>query len=440
MFLSQPSSATASAPKQEASPTPDPLSIQNEVCLSCHGQPGQTMPLENGETIDLTVYPEEFAASVHGQLGYACVQCHRTVGNYPHPPVSYPDAREFTIDMNKSCVTCHEPQVLLTQDSVHARALAAGNRSAAVCTDCHGSHNVERWTDEETGALLQTARLRIPEACANCHSEIYQKYRESVHGAALIDGNNTDVPTCIDCHGVHNIEDPTTATFRLASPQMCARCHTDPTVMQKYGLSTDVLDTYVADFHGTTVAVFEKQSPDAETNKPVCFDCHGIHDIKSTSDPEHGLQIKENLLVRCQACHPGANTNFPTAWLSHYIPSEDHNSLVYYVNLFYKFFIPGVLIPMAVLVIMDVGHSLIKRSRGKSEKHAAEAHETPKEPPTIPPVEPAGEPTKEVPPGPPIPDTPPEEPTKEPPSPAPDDIPPEEPVDDDKTDEEDEDD
>jgi outer membrane biosynthesis protein TonB len=34
---------------------------------------------------------------------------------------------------------------------------------------------------------------------------------------------------------------------------------------------------------------------------------------------------------------------------------------VYYVNLFYKFFIPAVLGPMAILVVMDFGRMLINR-------------------------------------------------------------------------------
>jgi nitrate/TMAO reductase-like tetraheme cytochrome c subunit len=368
--------AYATPPQQEVTPTANPLTIGDDVCLSCHERPGQTMELENGELLDLTVYPDEFYASVHGKLGYACVQCHRTVGNYPHPPYTAPSLREFTIDMNKSCGVCHEPEALLARDSVHAAALASGNRAAAVCTDCHGSHTVEQWHDLETGELTQEARLKIPQTCANCHNEIYQKYSQSVHGAALYEENNTDVPTCIDCHGVHNIEDPTTASFRLASPKICADCHTDPALMQKYGLSTDVLSTYVADFHGTTVAVFEKQSPDAETNKPVCYDCHGIHDIVRTDDPYHGLQIQQNLLARCQTCHPEATANFPTAWLSHYIPSSENNQLVYYVELFYKFFIPAVLLPMILLVGLDMGHTIYKKARKKTEKpitHPAEA-------------------------------------------------------------------
>ena len=40
-----------------------------------------------------------------------------------------------------------------------------------------------------------------------------------------------------------------------------------PAIMDKYGISTQVLNTYVADFHGTTVTLFEKQSPDARNQQ-----------------------------------------------------------------------------------------------------------------------------------------------------------------------------
>jgi hypothetical protein len=222
---------------------------------------------------------------------------------------------------------------------------------------------VRQWTDPKTHDLIQEARLSIPVTCSKCHNEIYQKYRTSVHGAALTEEANTDVPTCIDCHGVHNIGNPTTAAFRLKSPELCASCHTNPAIMDKYGISTNVLNTYVADFHGTTVTLFEKQSPDAQTNKPVCYDCHGVHDISRVDDPKTGIEMQQNLLVRCKQCHPDATSNFPSAWMSHYIPSPDHYSLVYYVNLFYKFFIPAVLGFMVALVGLDVGHSVYTKTR-----------------------------------------------------------------------------
>jgi hypothetical protein len=182
--------------------------------------------------------------------------------------------------------------------------------------------------------------------------------------------------------------------------------------MTKYGISTNVLNTYVADFHGTTVTLFEKQSPDAPTNKPVCYDCHGVHDISRVTDPKSGIDMQQNLLVRCKECHPDATNNFPSAWMSHYIPSPEHYSLVYYVNLFYKFFIPLVLGGMGALVALDVGHTIyVKTRRGihRPQKHSSEEHTVEiSEPSAVTPTSLASEP---------IPDTPPSPPTEMPPEP-----------------------
>lgn len=346
---------------------PDQLSISDEVCLDCHGQPGLEMTLENGEPWELYVDPADHASSVHGESGYACVQCHRSVGNYPHPPFSAADRRDATLQLNSACQYCHTHQAELNLDSVHATAQSEGVREAAVCVDCHGSHTVQRIYDPATGEILPEARLWIPQTCAQCHSAIYEKYHDSVHGSALTDEGNPDVPTCIDCHGVHNISDPTTAEFRLNSPEICAKCHTDPAIMDKYGISTDVLNTYVADFHGTTQVLFHQETPEQQFNKPVCYDCHGVHDIARADDPEKGLLVRENLLQRCQVCHPDATVNFPDAWLSHYIPSPEKYPIVYYVDLFYKFLIPTVIGGMGLLVVLDIS----KRVR---DRYAAQEH------------------------------------------------------------------
>ena len=212
--------------------------------------------------------------------------------------------------------------------------------------------------------MLPDARQQIPLTCSKCHISEFDQYKDSVHGSALFSEGNPDVPTCTDCHGVHNIGNPTTAAFKLESPQLCASCHTDPAMMDKYGISTQVLSTYVADFHGTTVALFEKTSPDRPTNKPVCYDCHGVHDIKRVDDPVYGLEMKQNLLKRCQQCHPNATANFPGAWMSHYIPSPQHYPIVYYVTLFYKIFIPSVLVPMILFVLTDIVRRTIERRKG----------------------------------------------------------------------------
>ncbi|HUM27714.1 MAG TPA: cytochrome c3 family protein, partial [Anaerolineales bacterium] len=187
------------------------------------------------------------------------------------------------------------------------------------------------------------------------------------HGNALADGN-TDVPTCTDCHGVHSIGDPTTDSFHNNTPALCADCHDNEEVMGKYGLSTEVLETYVSDFHGTTTTLFEQQFPGQQVNTAVCSDCHGVHDIGRVKDSETGIAMQENLLSKCQRCHPDATANFSAAWMGHYQPSPEHYPIVYYVNLFYKFFIPAVLGGMIFFVLTDIYRRIVNRIKGV--KHA----------------------------------------------------------------------
>ena len=359
-------------PAIQAAAQPDEPGVSNETCLACHSDPGLSMPFENGELLSLFIDPEVYAASVHGEGGYACVQCHTSLGDYPHPTFRAEDRRDLSLQLYSACQRCHSGEYERTLDSAHEQARAKGILDAAVCTDCHGAHDTRRLTHTDSGELLSNTRTWIPQTCARCHNAIFEKYLTSVHGSALVNEGNTDVPTCIDCHGVHSIEDPRTAAFRLNSPQLCAGYHTDETLMAGYGLSTRVLETYVADFHGTTVTLFEKQSPDADTNKPVCFDCHGVHDIKRTDDPEKGMQVRENLLARCQICHPDATSSFPDAWLSHYEPSSEQHPLVFAVDTFYKFFIPGVLGGMGVLVALDFGWRARMRLRKRLIRRPAE--------------------------------------------------------------------
>jgi len=346
--------------------TPTPALAQspqaeNEPCFTCHNNPDLKVEFADGSVlfghVDRTIYQ----MSVHGQEGMTCGGCHPNHTTYPHPEVTVVSSRAYIMQRNETCVDCHPDQTERVEDSTHAQALAEGNIEAAVCVDCHGAHDT---------VSLHEARVKIATTCRKCHSSIYDDYNESIHGEALRVENNTDVPTCVDCHGVHNMEDPTTARFRLNSPNLCGSCHANEALMSKYDISTDVFETYVADFHGTTITLFEKQSPDAPTNKAVCYDCHGVHDIKAADDPEAAV-IKENLLETCQKCHPDATANFPDSWASHYQPTLEEQPLVAIVNLFYLIFIPGTLGFMGVFVLTDAGRRLINRR--KQTPPAAEA-------------------------------------------------------------------
>ena len=143
--------------------------------------------------------------------------------------------------------------------------------------------------------------------------------------------------------------------------------------MKKEGDSTKVKKTKVADFHGTTVKMFQENYPDQPTNKPVCTDCHGIHDILRPDDPSAGIAFKNNLLGKCQQCHPDATTDsFTDSWLGHYEPSPQVFPLVFLVNLFYTIFIPLVLGGMILFVLTDVYRRFIVRRAPVAE---GETHE-----------------------------------------------------------------
>ncbi len=319
----------------------------DSYCLACHDRSDIFMAFDNGDSQSISISADALNDSVHGADNswqpLACADCHQQIEAFPHEPIEVATARDYHLEKYTQCIRCHEQNYDKSVDSVHGAAIEEGNSDAAVCTDCHGAHDTP---------VPDEPRERISHTCEQCHSEIFNEYATSIHGDALLSESNPDVPTCINCHGVHDINDPSTNLARLRSPQLCADCHADEELMSQYEISTEVFDTYVADFHGTTVALFEHQDPTVETNKAVCYDCHGVHNIKATDDPHAG--IKDNLLVTCQECHPDATANFSDAWTSHFQPSLEHNPLVYLVNLFYQIVIPLTIGFFAFLILTDI--------------------------------------------------------------------------------------
>ncbi len=320
--------------------------LNNDFCMGCHGPPDQTMTFPNGDEVTITIDGEGLHASVHGAdnswQALACTDCHENY-DYPHPPLQAESARDFTIQQSELCGRCHQPQHEGQMDSVHAAALAEGDENAATCVDCHSAHYTP---------VPDDPRSRISQTCRQCHSTVFDEYAQSVHGAALLEDDNPDVPTCIECHGVHSVGDPTTALFRNRSPELCATCHANAELMDPYDISTDVFETYVDDFHGTTVTIFQSNDPNTPTNKAVCYDCHGVHDIKSPDDPNSG--IKANLLETCQRCHPSATANFSDSWTGHHRPSLRDNPLMLLITVFYAMVIPGTVAFLGFLVGSDV--------------------------------------------------------------------------------------
>ncbi len=339
-------------------PTPvilESVPMSDQECLECHQLPDMYLPLPDGEELYLTVDQGEYQESVHGQAGYACVQCHTDITGFPHPALDAGSLRDVSIQLANSCQGCHLQEGSEYAAGLHHSGIAGGNPDSAICTDCHGAHDAQPFEGDQ---------LLIAETCRDCHSQVYDVYQDSVHGAALLARGDPNVPTCVDCHNAHSNYGPDKNGFRLYSPQICAKCHADKDLMAEYGINTDVFDSYISDFHGTTVAIFEKIAPDQDTNKPVCIDCHGVHNILPPENTESYV-YKQNLLETCQRCHPEASVNFPDAWLSHYPPDQQHNTLVYLVDLFYKILIPATLGGMAFYVGTDAWRRYKERNGEK---------------------------------------------------------------------------
>jgi cytochrome b subunit of formate dehydrogenase len=328
----------------------------NALCIGCHTTPGLSTRLPSGEPLALTMDIKSFQASVHGVLN--CTDCHTNIQGYPHPIIAAGNRRDFQIERYQQCQTCHPDQYVQALDSNHARFLAAGNRNAAICVDCHDSHSV---------AKSSGSRQKISTNCGKCHRVTYAEYLTSAHGKALLQVSNPDVPVCTDCHGSHRQDDPTTMAFRLKSPKICAKCHGNAAMMRKYNLSYKVFDTYVADFHGSTVTLFERKHSGQQTNEAVCTDCHGVHNIQRASSA-NSSGVKENLLATCRRCHADATADFPDSWVGHFAPTRNRFPLVYYVNLLYRILIPVTIGCMALFVLIDaVGRIMRRRWRNKKK-------------------------------------------------------------------------
>jgi hypothetical protein len=249
------------------------------------------------------------------------------------------------------CKQCHFSEYSRLLDGVHYAEIAKGNQRAPTCVDCHGSH-----------AIAPPARPRalISRTCARCHTAIAAAYVRSVHGKALLEQDNHDVPVCIDCHHPHDNSNPLAASWHLGIPQLCARCHTNKEMMAKYGISTQVLTTYLSDFHGVTASLQRSGKGYPRELTATCTDCHGVHDITRVDGASSPL-IKANLLTTCRRCHPGAGANFPSAWIGHYEPSPKHAPLVYAVKIFYLIFIPFVIGGLVLQILLHLWRVVVNR-------------------------------------------------------------------------------
>jgi formate dehydrogenase gamma subunit len=222
------------------------------------------------------------------QADLGCDTCHTDREKYPHPKAA----------VTSTCRDCHTSQAEQHADSVHGRALKAGNAGAPDCAMCHSSaHEVLRPRSPEF-------HKAVPDTCGMCHDKISAEFKESIHGKAVADGV-PEAPVCTDCHGEHSIQSHQSKDSPVHTSHIqetCGSCHGDVRLSRKFGLPADRVITFEASFHGLAA----KAGSQTVAN---CASCHGVHNIYPSKD-KRSTTNTANLQKTCGSCHPGAGQRF----------------------------------------------------------------------------------------------------------------------------------
>ena len=246
-------------------------------CVVCHSEAGT-----------------KFADDAHAAADMTCVTCHG--GNPADMEASAmshgggfrgaPSRQQIPT----FCANCHSNRLLMKQYglpaqefedyklSEHGHAWARGDVRAAVCTDCHGTHGILR-ADDTRSSVYPT---NVPATCGRCHddaqlmgahglpSHAFEEYRQSVHGKALLEGQNKAAPSCASCHGNHAALPP--AAQQIGN--VCGQCH------------RQIVERLRQSAHAAAVRA------GALTE---CISCHDHHLIQPASP--------ERLKIVCGKCH-----------------------------------------------------------------------------------------------------------------------------------------
>jgi formate dehydrogenase gamma subunit len=305
--------ALIGGPNANAPATPPSLE-----CQGCHA-PGKQLPYLAGSlfhTAPRAGYDHSFhAQAVHnGVKAATCLDCHTKSGDITTIlPASDPKSTINRANIAETCGKCHGDKSVMQgsgisdrpflsyRESVHAKAMARGNTSAAVCTDCHNSHDIQ----PASNPLSSIAKVNIPATCGKCHRTEANDFIQSIHGQAVTRGVSR-APVCTDCHGIHNIKmpfDQTTASATTAiATDSCAKCHEGVTLTQEFGVASERVSSYKDSYHGLASQLGSKVVAN-------CASCHGVHNILPSSDPRSMISAN-NLPQTCGQCHVGAGANF----------------------------------------------------------------------------------------------------------------------------------
>jgi cytochrome b subunit of formate dehydrogenase len=388
--------------------------LQDKDCLACHSDSTLTTEV-NGKQVSLYVDEGKLKHSIHGDL-FACVDCHKDVKSLTHETAPrkvrcaecHTDAQEaYSHSLHAStyraggpgancqdchggahevlaaadakspvnhanipvtCGRCHGQKFLMEstgesaqpfisyQDSVHGRAVENGSTKAAVCTDCHGTHEILPANNPKSPIY----KFNVPATCGKCHSAVENTFMQSIHGQGIARGNGL-APVCTDCHGIHSIKSPVNTNAAVSgknvSRDICARCHEGVRLSQEFGVPGNRVTTYFDSYHGLA-------AQGGSVVAANCSSCHGVHNILPSSDPRSTVN-KANLDATCGQCHKGVTQKFTLTpvHLGDGIHPKDIGSIaVRWIRLIY------VVLILVVIGVMFLHNAIIWRSKAVARR------------------------------------------------------------------------
>jgi cytochrome b subunit of formate dehydrogenase len=211
--------------KDASRPAPD--------CATCHQkqweearQPGMGQKVGRLGVVvsNIEAYKQSFHArpdADHPERAKAgCNDCH-SAHDFAVPKAGTPEREQYRLTTLQVCGKCHEDQLDEYKESIHGQTtLGKGDPKAAVCIDCHTTHEVK-------GASSDAFKLNTVDVCGGCHKNELHSYFDTYHGQVTRLGY-TYTAKCSNCHGSHGIkgpDDPKSKVHIDNRLKTCQQCH-----------------------------------------------------------------------------------------------------------------------------------------------------------------------------------------------------------------------
>ena len=274
-------------------------------CLDCHSN----LPEPLGVSV------ETYSQNIHAAKGLTCAACHGGDASNDDPEKAMSRAAGWKGKIERKqipelCASCHSdaermkkynPGLRVDQfqqykTSVHGMKWAKGDTRVAVCTDCHGVHDLRAPSDPRSNVHP----TNIATTCSRCHADAeymkpygigtdqFTNYEQSVHHDAMVVRGDLSAPTCTTCHGNHGATPPGVANVT----NVCSNCHV---------------------FQAQLFQTSPHKDAFAAMGFPGCVTCHSNHAIKHPTDEMVGTGAQ----AVCIRCHAEGDVGFAQARAMH---------------------------------------------------------------------------------------------------------------------------